>query len=215
MRGATHGIIRDGAARDISIHAPHAGCDSCAGRCQRLASDFNPRTPCGVRRPTTSNPLFSYFHFNPRTPCGVRLAKNCSRFWAARFQSTHPLRGATAASTVPQTLQVYFNPRTPCGVRLRLIPFEVNIPNFNPRTPCGVRRRYVNDTGIRKHFNPRTPCGVRLRLIPFEVNIPNFNPRTPCGVRLSLFAPLSPFLRFQSTHPLRGATQETEGENAE
>ena len=35
---------------DISIHAPHAGCD---GSVDILASgtyDFNPRTPCGVRR---------------------------------------------------------------------------------------------------------------------------------------------------------------------
>ena len=34
-------------------------------------------------------------HFNPRTPCGVRL-RSWSRYCASsKFQSTHPLRGAT------------------------------------------------------------------------------------------------------------------------
>ena len=58
----------------ISIHAPLAGCDRRAAGAQNGQGDFNPRTPCGVRR---------------------------SRAWApdrppSAFQSTHPLRGATA-----------------------------------------------------------------------------------------------------------------------
>ena len=34
----------------ISIHAPHAGCDSVKLRTLMCPLNFNPRTPCGVRR---------------------------------------------------------------------------------------------------------------------------------------------------------------------
>ena len=58
----------------ISIHAPLAGCDHKMLICAFGLCYFNPRTPCGVRR----------------SPCRLRA---CS---ARTFQSTHPLRGATA-----------------------------------------------------------------------------------------------------------------------
>ena len=57
----------------ISIHAPLAGCDRGESDLVGQRHDFNPRTPCGVRQPTAP-------------PCGGCL----------RFQSTHPLRGATS-----------------------------------------------------------------------------------------------------------------------
>ena len=60
-------------SREISIHAPHAGCDSISRALLFGAIHFNPRTPCGVRRRTLRWPV-------------------CSRV----FQSTHPMRGATA-----------------------------------------------------------------------------------------------------------------------
>ena len=34
----------------ISIHAPHAGCDQIQRHTVSGGVDFNPRTPCGVRR---------------------------------------------------------------------------------------------------------------------------------------------------------------------
>ena len=36
-----------------------------------------------------------------------------------RFQSTHPLRGATSRAPTRTMMPCYFNPRTPCGVRLQ------------------------------------------------------------------------------------------------
>ena len=57
----------------ISIHAPLAGCDS-RSVCQCFAVD----------------------DFNPRTPCGVRLCVSSRAPSRGSFQSTHPLRGATA-----------------------------------------------------------------------------------------------------------------------
>ena len=55
---------------------------------------FNPRTPCGVRRPGKT-PSSIHQYFNPRTPCGVRRILPRSRCSTDGFQSTHPLRGAT------------------------------------------------------------------------------------------------------------------------
>ena len=144
MRGATY--IQSGGifGYSISIHAPHAGCDSTYPRFFPLHFNFNPRTPCGVRRSasasfrsllkisihaphagcdfsTAQEYPGSSADFNPRTPCGVRHAAGVahdemggisihaphagcdrrpksSRRWQRRFQSTHPMRGATDPS---------------------------------------------------------------------------------------------------------------------
>ena len=104
--------------RKISIHAPLAGCDWNRGRscpqgrifqsthplrgatwtaCGTYSSrrNFNPRTPCGVR-PRSFSFLSSSSNFNPRTPCGVRRFLRACVMMHDKFQSTHPLRGATA-----------------------------------------------------------------------------------------------------------------------
>ena len=214
----------------ISIHAPLAGCDAGHGRSKHRRGDFNPRTPCGVRHLYTS----------------------CMR-WPRIFQSTHPLRGATAGSAArdgpdgeisihaplagcdsiyahKSRSTTHFNPRTPCGVRrvgsrVALRPGY----DFNPRTPCGVRRRPHTPTQLRTYFNPRTPCGVRPCAISskavadlISIHAPlagcdqtaesddlgpgYFNPRTPCGVRPAWPGRPHRWRRFQSTHPLRGAS---------
>ena len=83
---------------DISIHAPRVGCDSHLWQHGPVArrtfqsthpvwgatttgisvcanpSDFNPRTPCGVRLVIGGNRYGQVCNFNPRTPCGVRLS---------------------------------------------------------------------------------------------------------------------------------------------
>ena len=56
----------------VSIHALLAECDVRTMHGQTLATGFNPRTPCGVRRCTTKISGCSILSFNPRTPCGVR-----------------------------------------------------------------------------------------------------------------------------------------------
>ena len=63
----------------ISIHAPRAGCDHNSGGGFSEGFDFNPRTPCGVRRPRSSARR-SRRDFNPRTPCGVRPDLFCGVF---------------------------------------------------------------------------------------------------------------------------------------
>ena len=125
-------------------------------------ANFNPRTPCGVRRfahPENTPfgiisihaPLAGCDHardlwlrhrddFNPRTPCGVRLADDVQHHLRDAISIHAPLAGCDARRA-----------------RHRVRPAD-----FNPRTPCGVRRqRMIDAAGDGKYFNPRTPCGVR------------------------------------------------------
>ena len=65
-------VLRIESRQLISIHAPRAGCDFLRTQTGCLTTDFNPRTPCGVRPTTSSAAYGSTVNFNPRTPCGVR-----------------------------------------------------------------------------------------------------------------------------------------------
>ncbi len=230
LRGATAQITAYlQSLKDISIHAPLAGCDA---RC----SYIHPQTSISIHAP-----LAGCDYLMPEFPAEDAI-----------FQSTHPLRGATRSR--PRTCSGFwhFNPRTPCGVRHTARSFTTANTHFNPRTPCGVRPSETDMATFSFYFNPRTPCGVRpvllvdrhaVRLISIHAPLagcdylmPEFpaedvifqstHPlrgatRTPCGVRpvacISIHAPLAgcdsifprrcrPAAEFQSTHPLRGAT---------
>ena len=148
--------------------------------------DFNPRTPCGVRRPV---PRAQPAHpdFNPRTPCGVRQAHKPPNTFAAQFQSTHPLRGATPMSTACKTLPALFQSTHPLrGATLCRAQFSSAALDFNPRTPCGVRpaqyQREVDGFVISIHA-PLAGCDPSASAA--RRPSADFNPRTPCGVRLS------------------------------
>ena len=147
-----------------------------------MPSYFNPRTPCGVRRDSAVDWILMLY-FNPRTPCGVRRVLAAMRAFLGLFQSTHPLRGATA---IPAP-----HPRA-CAISIHapLAGCDPGWPrrracarDFNPRTPCGVRRGRNLPGMPRAYFNPRTPCGVRQKFTVLWRNSKYFNPRTPCGVR--------------------------------
>ena len=146
-----------------------------------------------------------------------------------RFQSTHPVWGATSESVCVLDLSIIsiHAPRVGCD---GVIPgWMENRKYFNPRTPCGVRRadnwadagrrcisihaprvgcdcsaaRDSAHSGISIHA-PRVGCDSK----PFGDSLvkKNFNPRTPCGVRLQLFHIVQSCEEFQSTHPVWGAT---------
>ena len=157
LRGATIAVCPRGIYGKISIHAPLAGCDLPNPAPAPQEADFNPRTPCGVRR-VTLRPVFS----------------------TDTFQSTHPLRGATAPAPHGARGHAHFNPRTPCGVRrgtgggiARIVPISIHAPLAGCDAAHQPRCKYSRD------FNPRTPCGVRpatpgtnTRLCPFQSTHP-------------------------------------------
>ncbi len=97
VRGATSFVLDGREILHISIHAPRAGCD---GRI------------CG--RPAQLR------DFNPRTPCGVRHLHRWNRTRRVIFQSTHPVRGATALEDV--------------------FGFDIMISIHAPRAGCDPRR---------------------------------------------------------------------------
>ena len=178
----------------------------------------------------TYDPPEKHPYFNPRTPCGVRLASSAIAPSRGKFQSTHPLRGATpAVQGLAEAVEISIHaPLAGCDAG---VSDQVGAAiYFNPRTPCGVRPFCCRVPLRPRYFNPRTPCGVRPRVVPVNVEFPrisihaplagcdhfatcpnanehSFNPRTPCGVRQSTARPQNSHCRFQSTHPLRGATR--------
>ena len=77
MRGATAFLGICARRVGVSIHAPHAGRD--------VYVPFFPPKIC---------------RFNPRAPCGARLSGSTSSLVAQTFQSTRPMRGATAIISV-------------------------------------------------------------------------------------------------------------------
>ena len=164
MRGATfrdRSLVR---IIFISIHAPHAGCDVAQGLRDRVRHDFNPRTPCGVR-------------------LSPRMAERST--W--KFQSTHPMRGATAGIKQAARSIENFNPRTPCGVRRRASSRRTWDAHFNPRTPCGVRHNIASAYVTTTKFQSTHPMrGATARAGSMVSHQKHFNPRTPCGVRHGL-----------------------------
>ena len=170
----------------ISIHAPHAGCD-----------------------------------YPARTPSKAR--------WT--FQSTHPMRGATQRllnARLPEFISIhaphagcddcksgkalrprYFNPRTPCGVRPVGAPMSAPTETFQSTHPMRGATSSMplsNRYDIISIHAPHAGCDKAFcRRYAQRLH---FNPRTPCGVRRAVsFSPLSRS-PFQSTHPMRGGTEE-------
>ena len=80
----------------ISIHTPLAGSDSASGHVPHTHEYFNPHSPCGERLYSARRTRIAPQHFNPHSPCGERLFRSFVDEWGELFQSTLPLRGATA-----------------------------------------------------------------------------------------------------------------------
>ena len=148
------------------------------------------------------------------------------------FQSTHPLRGATESTSnlgrpvlisihaplagcdplcILQTENAHqnFNPRTPCGVRLFLSIVIINNFSFQSTHPLRGATFLGQDVKLYGKISIHAPlAGCDSNSIMSAHSLYNFNPRTPCGVRQKWQTMKKLLQRFQSTHPLRGATYE-------
>ena len=117
VRGATRFAFGDSPQCGVSIHAPRAGRDSEAGKSTYAHACFNPRAPCGAR------------------PSMRAISRHV---WS--FQSTRPVRGATAAGGLFPDID-HVSIHAPRAGR------DADAPRGCPRKTC---------------FNPRAPCGARL-----------------------------------------------------
>ena len=166
----------------ISIHAPLAGCDAGHGRSKHRRGDFNPRTPCGVRHLYTS----------------------CMR-WPRIFQSTHPLRGATAGSAARDGPDGEISIHAPlAGCDGTCIAHSSDCPtNFNPRTPCGVRRSSRSISHWASWISIHAPlagCDIQAGLLRLPAQISIHAPLAGCDLMaiyrsaacaISIHAPLA------------------------
>ena len=148
------------------------------------------------------------------------------------FQSTRPMRGATKlrayyAVTFPISIHAPHAGRDAAARALMpaLTAISIHAPHagrdlhpcvdcikdrfhFNPRAPCGARPPTAGwRSRGRTHFNPRAPCGARhfdfhfVHLFLFiSIHAPH------AGRDMTAYSSLSLSRAFQSTRPMRGAT---------
>ena len=228
MRGATGRNAAICASRSVSIHAPHAGRDSFSSFASRLFACFNPRAPCGARHAAASRrPRCACF--NPRAPCGARRGGRAAAYRIRSFQSTRPMRGATAAGMITHRTAAVSIHAPHAGRDRRPMRNTQTISSFNPRAPCGARHTTSTPSAsmcaVSIHaphagrdstsatrgfplssFNPRAPCGARPLTYWKKGDTECFNPRAPCGARPCARAWAYADAPFQSTRPMRGAT---------
>ena len=212
----------------ISIHAPLAGCDFTSCACRSGFSDFNPRTPCGVRQRQCRRAGFGR-NFNPRTPCGVRrwatrqiLSKKSISIHAPLagcddavydasgnlylFQSTHPLRGATKTDGRNRSGNRFQSTHPLRGAtgKVKRSQKQAYISIHAPLAGCDPSPN--PPAAARHYFNPRTPCGVRPVPESTSGSASLFQSTHPLRGATPSHAIVRPAIEFQSTHPLRGAT---------
>ena len=122
--------------------------------------------------------------FNPRAPCGARLAAVPPDQTAQRFQSTRPMRGATSRACFKPCRIVFQSTRPMRGATL-VLGYPLGAEVISIHAPHAGRDKAAAEK-MEKGFY--------------------FNPRAPCGARLSRDIPSPSTSPFQSTRPMRGAT---------
>ena len=116
--GATVNARASQSCLDISIHAPRVGCDGSRHKIHHIEWSISihaPRVGCDGRGGGIHQGAGISIHA-PRVGCDDRSCDH--HLTQHRFQSTHPVWGATTAAIARYSSLMNFNPRTPCGVRL-------------------------------------------------------------------------------------------------
>ena len=127
----------------------------------------------------------------------------------AELVSIHaPRAGRDMCGTISTACGPCFNPRAPCGARPRHPRKYVycrHVSIHAPRAGRDPRRPMCSTCSIR--FNPRAPCGARPIPSSTTRDARSFNPRAPCGARQYQDLFQAVMQAFQSTRPVRGATE--------
>ena len=107
------GVVQSGAtaewrhAQVISIHAPRAGCDAAAKFRVAPIAYFNPRTPYGVRRYQTRDCQAGEKFQSTHPIRGATFGFTMSSNFTLIFQSTHPIRGATVTKSAKMPIWLF------------------------------------------------------------------------------------------------------------
>ena len=147
-------------------------------------------------------------HISTHAPHTGRDAQKQTAYTAmAQFQSTRPIWGATRHRTWTGSRPLYFNPRAPYGARQISLPLQRrgNL-YFNPRAPYGARRpgsAYAARSGRISIHAPHTGRDVALCYSGGTFRFQSTRPIRGATQDARLTAIES---KFQSTRPIRGAT---------
>ena len=216
----------------ISIHAPHAGSDNQEQYRLYQRHDFNPRSPCGERRT-----LFALYVddlvFQSTLP--MRGATTSKRYMpvALSFQSTLPMRGATKTSTTRErqhlfqsTLPMRGATQTRCNTRndasfqstlpmrgATHLPQLLTFPVFRFQSTLPMRGATDADAlaYIQQLISIHAPHAGSDRFnlgLDRKMTISIHAPHAGSDFRRICRRPLQ--YLFQSTLPMRGATQRGE-----
>ena len=124
------------------------------------------------------------------------------------FQSTLPLRGATFSMRLVQHI-VSISIHTPlAGSDGTARPWSRPCGNFNPHSPCGERQYAYRHPSVKVEISIHTPlagsdeAGAAVLVKADVISI-----HTPLAGSDSLLCGRYQYNKFQSTLPLRGATQ--------
>ncbi len=140
-------------------------------------------------------------HFNPRTPCGVLLRIQGRITHVRKFQSTHPLRGATLVVGGGGMGISIHAPLAGCYFSINF--FKNILRDFNPRTPCGVLRIYIRSSFYEHKFQSTHPLrgatfvrGNQLAVVIISIHAPlagcyNCSNQNSICSRISIHAPLA------------------------
>ena len=187
---------------------------------------FNPRAPCGARRPAWRRSPRRRGYFNPRAPCGARLPVLSHTLRRTSFQPTRPLRGATFTNA-NLSISFVFQPTRPLrgathqiDAGRRQFHISTHAPlagrddlalqalgglDISTHAPLAGRDQESGDPAAAGYISTHAPLAGRD---PATCRSPgrleHFNPRAPCGARRPP-APSAGFSFRISTHaPLAG-----------
>ena len=192
----------------VSIHAPRAGRDSLSDFSSPICRSFNPRAPCGARRPRLRAACPALYvsihapragrdilrhhmlsvaaHVSIHAPRAGRDSRTTTASAATRtFQSTRPVRGATRIKK----------------------PHRHNFRRFNPRAPCGARPLPLGLVAASTRFQSTRPVrGATPHRVALEPHRPVSIHAPRAGRDRSPACTSFSSALFQSTRPVRGAT---------
>ena len=111
------GIRPEGGVLAISIHAPRAGRDTSTSISAPASEDFNPRAPCGARHRSRSTPRHAEGFQSTRPVRGATARASFSSAMCV-FQSTRPVRGATPRPAMSADFSAFQSTRPVRGATL-------------------------------------------------------------------------------------------------
>ena len=167
---------------------------------------FHPRAPCGARR-VLGDVLEGTAGVSIHAPHAGRDSHDGQRHAAVDVSIHAPHAGRDPCRDNTVRSEIGFNPRAPCGARHSICLYSRCSTGFNPRAPCGARPSPLIRPSPCWRVSIHAPhAGRDLHTYCRVCDLIRFNPRAPCGARPKRARAHLRALSFQSTRPMRGAT---------